>query len=206
MIVTYSSGDGRTKTMGGGGQPVRGKKARGGARVTGRPVVEAATRFAGSGAPRSDGSPIAGPAVSLWLLMSCVPSSCVPQQARRGSTAVVDGDAARRGTMETGCAPRVESRRQVALEEGPWRICKVQRAMCDMRWRVLRESFRRCSGVPSFFCCPVGPRQKANGRVCYGPARAGICLMCWRCLMERANCAWSLGSLVQQRAAWETAE
>ena len=24
--------------------------------------------------------------------------------------------------------------------------------------------------------------------------------------MERANCAWSLGSLVQQRAAWETAE
>ena len=31
-------------------------------------------------------------------------------------------------------------------------------------------------------------------------------LMCWRCLMELANCAWSLGSRVQQRAAWETAE
>lgn len=167
----------------------------------GRPVVETATRFAGSGAPRSDGTAVQsqGRRCPLRWLLSCVPSSCVLQQARRGSTAVVDDDA-RRGTMETGCAPRVESRRQVALEEGPWRICKVQRAMCDMRWRMLRESFRR-SGVRPFSVCPVGPGQRAYGRVCYGPARAGICLMCWRCLMERANCAWSLGSLVQQRAA-----
>jgi hypothetical protein len=47
---------------------------------------------------------------------------------------------------------------------------------------------------------------RTYGVLCFGPGVAGICLMCWRCLMEPANCAPSLGSLVQQRAAWETAE
>jgi hypothetical protein len=83
------------------------------------------------------------------------------------------------------------------------------REVADLQ-RARRQDLRFFSAVGAsalrLLSFSVPDPGRTYGRLCFGPGVAGICLMCWRCLMEPANCAPSLGSLVQQRAAWETAE